>query len=222
MIKMMWSRLCVLALVAVSGGCGFGEGTGTLGGTLYVRGCNQDSDFGSLASPAGFNLSPIFFEGDPIDSPAYERLHHPVNHLDIRVQGHGLRENLADVLVVSISDEAPVAAAVGTPLALGPATDVRTSLKLNETCRYAEAGIELDGTITFSAFGSATKGGAVPANFAVGYNDRVAATLTVDVVDRRAATLGGVGPVSTTPAVAGQLNGSFDFIVRPGRDNPQF
>ncbi len=98
---------------------------------------------------------------------------------------------------------------------------MRATLKLNATCRYAEADAELDGTITFSAFGAAT-GGAVPDGFHISFGDRIAARLTATVVDRRALTLGGVGPVPTTPAVGGQLQGSFDFVVRAGRTNPQF
>jgi hypothetical protein len=94
-------------------------------------------------------------------------------------------------------------------------------LKLSQTCTYAEAGIELDGTITFSAFGSAT-GGTPPPDFHIGFGDRLAATFTTTVVDRRSATLGGVGPVPTEPAVAGTMTGSFDFIVRAGKSGQPF
>jgi hypothetical protein len=216
-------RLCAVSLFAViAGGCGFGSGVGALDGSLFVRGCSQSNDYGSLSALAGYSLSPTFFEGDPVDSPTYERRFHPVNRINIRVENVGRRSETADVLFVTIADDAPVAAALNTPLPLGPATNVRATLKLNETCRYAEADAELDGTITFSAFGGATGGGMVPDNFHISFDDRVAATLKVTVVDRRALTLGGVGPVPTTPAVAGQLTGSFDFIVRPGRTNPQF
>ena len=215
-------RLCAVSLFAViAGGCGFGSGVGALDGSLFIRGCNQADDYGALGALLGYSMNPTYFVGDPVDSPAYERLHNPVNRISIRMQKSALREELADGLIVTIADDAGVAGAVNTALPLGPATNVRATLKLNETCRYAEADAELDGTITFSAFGSAT-GGAVPRDFHISFDDRLAATLQVTVVDRRALTLGGVGPVSTTPAAQGQLTGSFDFVVRAGRKNPPF
>jgi hypothetical protein len=217
-------RLCALAVCLVAfaaSGCGFGDGVGTLAGALYVRGCSQSNDYGSPNAFAGYSMNPQFFEGQPVDSPPYERRFHPVNHLGIRMQNRALRQELADVLYVNIADVAMVAQVVNMPLTLGPATNVRATLKLNETCRYAEADAELDGTITFTSFGAAGTA-PLPDNFQIGFGDRVAATLQVTVVDRRALTLGGVGPVPTAPAIGGQLSGSFDFIVEPGRPQPGF
>jgi hypothetical protein len=200
---------------------GCNGGTGTLVGSLYVRSCSQSNDYGSLTALAGYTMNPDYFQAIPVNSPPYERRFHPVNQLNMRMQNDGLHQEYADVLHLNIGDVAMVAAVVGKPIALGPATNVRTTLELNQTCRYAEAQIELDGTITFTAFGAA---GSVPLpdNFTINIGDRLAASLEVTVVDRRAATLGGVGPVPTTPAVAGQLSGSFDFIVQPGLPQPGF
>lgn len=217
MLRSACASLLLIAVGGVVAGCGLGDGTGRLDGTLYVRGCSQSNDYGSLAAPTGYSLAPTWFSADPIDSPPYEERLHPVNRIEIRVQTRGTRQEQADVLYVNVADEAPVAAALNQPLPLGPATNVRATLTLNETCQYAEEGnMELDGSITFTAFGSAT-GAAPPVDFSVEYGDRVAANLAVTVVDRRAITLGGVGSVPPTPVVAGQLTGSFDFIVQPGK-----
>jgi hypothetical protein len=82
---------------------------------------------------------------------------------------------------------------------------VRATLKLNQTCPTAEAQAELDGTITWSAFGSAD------AENGIQFGDQLAATFAGDVVDRRTISLG------TPPAAGGHLEGSFDFIVRQGK-----
>jgi hypothetical protein len=211
----------VAAAIVAVGVMGCNRGTGTLSGELYVRSCSQSNDYGSLNALAGYTMNPDFFEAVPIDSPPWERRFHPINQLNMRMQNDGLHQELADVLHLNIGDVAMVAAVVGQPIALGPATNVRTTLELNQTCRYAEAGIELDGTITFTAFGAAGSA-PLPDNFSINIGDRLAASLSVTVVDRRAVTLGGVGPVPTTPAVAGQLVGSFDFIVQPGPAQPGF
>jgi hypothetical protein len=208
------SAIVSLAGVAVvTAGC-FGDGTGSLHGDLFVRGCSQSNDYGSLAQPSGYVMNPDFFAANPVDSPAQNAALHPVNGLTLRMQAQGTHEEWADILSVTIADDAPVAAGLNKPLPLGPDTNVRATLTLHQTCRYAESEPELDGTITFSSFGSAT-GAAPPTNFTIDFGDRLTATLDVTVVDRRAATLGGIGAVSATPAVAGALQGGFDFIVRP-------
>jgi hypothetical protein len=212
-----WS--IAVPLLAACAGCGLGDGTGTFAGTLYVRSCTSESDFGASGAPAAYNMNPSFFVADPIDAPTGE--FHPVNRLEMRIQATGNREVEADLLFVNVADDMLVAQALGQPLPLGPATNVRASLALNRTCPQAESGSELDGTITFSAFGAAGSGALAP-DFHIEFGDRLAATLQVTVVDRRTIALGGVGPVSTVPATSGQLAGGFDFIVHQGKTAQPF
>jgi hypothetical protein len=89
-------------------------------------------------------------------------------------------------------------------------------LNLNATCPSASVGMELDGTITWTSFGSAAPPN-VPTSFDINPDDRLAATFSFDIVDRRALTLGGQGGVPVAPSAAGHVDGSFDFIVREGR-----
>jgi hypothetical protein len=203
----------VLALGALStiAGCGLGDGTGTLAGTLFLRGCTQDTDFGSLGAPAAYDMHPNYFVADPINALASDEPLHPINKLTMRVQPSGNRLEEADVLFLNIGDDAQVAAALGAPLAVGGFTNVRASLTLNQVCPDAEVQPELDGTITFTSFGSAD------ARNGIQFDDRLAATFSFDVIDRRQIAIGGAGSVPTTPAAAGHIDGSFDFIVRQGK-----
>jgi len=95
---------------------------------------------------------------------------------------------------------------------VGPTTNVRATLTLNQTCPSAEVQSELDGTLTFTSFGGSER-----VTDGLQFGDRIAATFDFDVVDRRASTLGGIGAVPATPATAGHIAGNFDFIVRQGK-----
>jgi hypothetical protein len=199
------------ALVLACAGCGLGDGTGSLSGTLYLRGCTHDYDFGSLGAPALYDMRPHYFVGDPINALQSSQPLHPVNKLAIRVQPDGKSVEEADALQVRVADDALVADALGQAIAVGPFTNVRASLSVIETCPDAETGAELDGTITFGAFGSDAAANGIQ------FGDHVAATFDFDVVDRRAIAIGGVGSVPTTAAAGGHISGSFDFIVRQGK-----
>jgi hypothetical protein len=196
--------------------CNVGDGKGMVAGTLFVRSCTEDHDFGFNGAPVAFNLAPIYFVADPVNDLTLTHAH-PINHLSIRVQSTGARFEEADVLLVTVANDRDVAVALGQPLPLGPATNVRASLALNQTCPFAEVQAELDGTLTFTAFGSAGAGAATPNDFNIQFGDRLTATFSADVIDRRAGTIGGLGGVPTTPAVAGHLSGNFDFFVRQGK-----
>jgi hypothetical protein len=212
MIDTMRARqwLLALAVVAASAGCGLGDGTGSLSGTLFVRGCTDDHDFGAMGAPAAYNMHPHFFVADPINALASSRPLHPINKLNVRVQPTGTAVAEADLLFVNVADDAQVA--VGGATTVGATTNVRATLTLNETCPSAEVQVELDGTLTFTSFG-----GANVASDGIQFGDRLAATFDFDIIDRRAIAIGGIGAVPTTPATSGHISGNFDFIVHQGK-----
>jgi hypothetical protein len=191
-----------------------GTGVGNLDGTLFVRPCTSDSDYGSSsASPRAFHMNPQFFAAAPIDD--FPRPH-PVNRLYVRMQVQGNRVEEADVMSMVVANDLPVAQALGQPMPMGASTNVRATLNLNATCPNAGVEMELDGTITWTSFGSAAPPN-VPEDFKINFDDRLAANFSFDVIDRRALTLGGSGGVPTDPSASGHLDGAFDFIVHQGR-----
>jgi hypothetical protein len=209
-----------LACVLLAG-CGLGDGKGTLAGTLYVRECsvnttfhnNDAGPFGAPGAERAYDMQPSYFVGYPVhdfDQP------HPVNKLSLREQASGQRLDEADVMLVTIADVRVLAGSVGQPLDIGPVSNARASLLLNQTCPAHEVQMELDGTMTFTSFGSATAGTTPPDDFDINIDDRVAATFHFTLVDRRAITLGGVGGVPTDPSLTGHIDGDFDFIIRQG------
>lgn len=203
------------AACLVAAGCGLGDGTGTLAGTLYLRGCTQQGDYGALGTPADYDMHPSYFVADPINAPnnalTGAQPLHPVNKLTLRVQPSGNRPDEADLLSVTVADDSQVAALVNRPMQIGAASGVRVTLSLNQTCPNAEVQAELDGTMTWQAFGSAD------AHQGIQFGDRLAATFAFDIIDRRQIAIGGLGGVPVTPAAQGAISGSFDFIVRQGK-----
>jgi hypothetical protein len=159
-------------------------------------------------------MHPGFFVAQPVDD--FPNKPQPINSVSIRVQPTGLNLNESDVLFIQVANSFDVANQLGQPLPVTADSNVRASLVLNETCPFAEVQIELDGTLVFSTFGSANQT-PVPNDFRIQFEDRLTASFSFQVVDRRASTLGGVGGVSTQPALAGQLAGDFNFVVRQGR-----
>jgi hypothetical protein len=210
----------VAALVCLlAAGC-TGAGTGAAAGALYIRSCRvvvtrgdvfSPADYGALGAPAPFDLKPGFFVAQPLDDLPQA---HPQNRLYVRVQHNGQFVETADALTINVARVEDVAALLGQADTVGPATNERASLGLNDTCPGAETGLELDGTITWTAFGGATSGTTPPPNFRLSYGDHLAASFAFQVVDRRAITLGGIGGVPTAPAVQGNLSGNFDFFIR--------
>ncbi len=204
------------ALCFVVAGCGLGDGTGTLSGTLYLRGCTHDYDYGSLMNPADYNMHPSYFVANPVNALASSEPLHPINKISMRIQPTGNRADEADLLFINVANDADVAGALGTPMPVGAATTVRATLTLNNTCPDAEVQAELDGMITWTSFGSAS------ATDGIQFGDRLAASFTFNVVDRRAIALGGLGGVPVQASAAGALSGSFDFIVRQGKAAQSF
>jgi hypothetical protein len=177
------------------------------------------SDLGSAGAPVGFDLKPRFFAADPVDD--FQKLH-PINRVQMRLQSTGNRVEEADLVYLNIASVRDAALAGGAALPLGSNTNARASLLLHATCPTAEAQIGLDGTVTFSAFGSAGAG-AVPDDFRLQFGDHLAGTIAVDVIDRRTQMLEGLqalagqGSVPTTPSVLGHFDGQFDFVIRQGQ-----
>jgi hypothetical protein len=208
--RMKWT-LSALLFATISG-CHLGDGTGAVAGTLYVRNCTTDSDFGSAGAPVPFDLHPTFFVADLIDDFARE---HPMNRVQIRVQSTGLRVEGADVFYVDVASTYDVAIALGQALQITLSSNVRASLVLNTTCPDAEVEIGLAGTLTFTQFGSAGTG-PIPNDFRLSFGDPIAAAFSLDIVDRRAIALGGQSTVPLQPAVGGHLDGNFAFVIRQG------
>lgn len=207
----MGSMRWLLALALGCAGCGLGDGTGSVAGTLFLRGCTHDYDYGAAGAPAPYDMKPTYFVADPINALASSEPLHPINKLTLRVQPSGNRAEEADLLFVDVADDAQVASSLGTATAVGATTNVRATLSLNQTCPSAETGAELDGMMTWTSFGSAD------ATNGIQFGDRLAASFSFDVVDRRAIAIGGIGGVPTTPAAGGHIEGSFDFVVRQGK-----
>jgi hypothetical protein len=204
-------RVRVFALLLA--GCQIGAGTGQVAGTVYLRSCANDTGLGTLAAPAAYTMNPTFFAAAP--TLDFSRPF-PMNRLSIRVQPDGRRIEEADVLLITIASVGQVAAVQGQAISVGPDTNTRASLVLTNSCPQAEVQMELDGSITFSAFGGAQAGAMPAADFSIDFGDHLAATFSFDIVDRRAIVLGGTAGITTDPTAGGHIDGNFDFIVRQG------
>jgi len=220
----MLSLMLSLMLALTLGACSVGEGAGAVDGNIYIRQCAQRTavgstaggrsySFGEAGAPAAYSMAPSFFAAEPIDD--FPRLY-PNNRLNIRVQSDGSRIELADVLFINIGSVRAVAESLGAPVPVGPNTNVRATLSLNQSCPMPEAIPTLEGEITFTTLGSAIAG-RVPANFRVSNEEQLTANFQFRVVDVRAATLGGIGSVPVEPAMSGELSGFFDFKIYRGQ-----
>ncbi len=170
-------------------------------------------NYGSLASPAPYSMNPTYFEADIIDDFPKANM---ANRLSIRMQPMGISLDEADAFILTVADSGMVAAQLGQTIVVGPATNVRSTLVLFQTCDDASVQMELDGEITFTNFGAANQT-PLPANFQLNYGDRLTSTFDFMIIDRRALTLGGTGDVPATPMVGGHLSGGFDFVIHRGQ-----
>jgi hypothetical protein len=229
-------KLYLMRLLAISVACGLlgsgagclpGSGKGAVDGSIFIRQCaayvagssnGSVYSLGTAAAPAPYAMDPSFFIAEPVND--FQQLD-PVNRVNIREQSDGSNIEQADVLYVNVASDFEAAMEIGTPIAIGPNTNVRATLALNQTCPFPEVTPTLEGTMTFTSFGTAVAG-AVPADFNINLGDRLTASFDFDVVDVRAATIGGVGSVPVTPAVSGNLTGYFDFVVRRGQSAQSF
>ncbi len=213
-----------VALGALLPACSLGEGTGQVEGPVFIRQCAKRTSvgasgsqtaysFGTSDDPVMYQMYPSFFAAEPIND--YPRVM-PYNRLVMRVQSDGSRIEQADVLIVNIATVHDVALALNQPIEVGINTNVRATLSLSQSCPMPEVLPTLEGTINFTQFGEANLG-RVPADFRIGLDDRLQASFDFNIVDPRAASLGGVGNVPVDPAVGGHVTGNFDFIVRQGQ-----
>lgn len=224
----MTTTVSALALAIGSAGCGVGQGNGAVTGALFISECEMVSSavgststgtysFGAPGSPKPYNMQPTFFAGEEVDDfPSLM----PNNSFAVRVQSNGSRIEQADVLYVNIGSVRDVALALNQALPVTTDSNVRATLDLNQTCPQPEVIPTLVGTMTFQEFGSASTH--VPEDFRIEFGDRVRASFAFNVVDVRAATLGGEGSIPTDPQVGGQLTGYYDFIVRQGQAEQSF
>ena len=214
----------LVTLVCGLSACSLGEGDGAVDGALFIRQCAKRTSvgasgtamaysYGEPGAPLAYNMQPSFFAAEPIND--FTRLL-PNNRLNIRVQSDGSRIEQSDVLFISIASVEPIATSLGQNVDVGPNTNVRATLSLNQSCPMPEVIPILEGVINFAQFGDANNGH-VAADFRLGFADRLQAVFNFHVIDVRAATLGGTGNVPIDPAVGGEISGYFDFVVRQGQ-----
>jgi hypothetical protein len=93
-------------------GCTVGSGSGSVKGSLWVTGCDGDTNFGGgdAGVPASYDLQPTFFAGEPIEDLASGSTHR--NRLIIRMQGTGLATQYNDTLYFDIENSYEVARCV--------------------------------------------------------------------------------------------------------------
>jgi hypothetical protein len=115
-------RLAVVALAVFGlGACSLGKGVGAASGVMYEYGCNKNGDYctsggecGTEASPAPYDLRPIYFAGEPIDDLREYSAGSAVmsNRLTIRLQRSGKQLELNDVLTFDVASSYEVARCV--------------------------------------------------------------------------------------------------------------
>lgn len=126
----------VLLLAALFlGGCPTGDGEGEVVGEFFLLGCDDAFDYGSLATPAHYDMEANFFVGEPIVD---ERESNPVNRLDLRIQQGGNNIEDVDSLYIQIANVRTAAEAFadaaysGSPV--GEGQNIRANLSLYVTC----------------------------------------------------------------------------------------
>jgi len=105
-VKMRWRLLMTTALVtAPAAGCVVGDGTGSATGMLWMLGCLEAGDYGSMAAPQPYDLQPKYFVGEPIEDLSSP----PANRLIIRMQHNGNAQEITDTLYFDIPNSREVA-----------------------------------------------------------------------------------------------------------------
>ena len=95
----IWAAFAALSV----GGCTpVGDGAGAAIGPLWILGCDDGKDVGTMAAPVDYDLKPTFFAGEPIGEP-------PHNRLIIRMQRNGNAIQINDILYFDIPDSFKVA-----------------------------------------------------------------------------------------------------------------
>jgi len=101
--------LLVAAVVATTG-CTVGGGSGSAKGSLWVTGCDGDTNYGMPPVGAAYDLQPTFFAGEPIEDVATGSVHK--NRLILRMQSTGLAIQYNDTLYFDIENSYEVARCV--------------------------------------------------------------------------------------------------------------
>jgi hypothetical protein len=147
--------LPALLLAALGGACTVGDGQGEAFGTLYVKGCRGEGDFGMPTAPAVYNLRPAFFAGEPTEDIKKDGTR---NRIVIRLQDSGKSLESNDFLQFDVVNSYQVASCLSGPdkldeatrafchwpptqawprLRIGPNLPIRASLTLRQTCPLA-------------------------------------------------------------------------------------
>ncbi|MBU1221983.1 hypothetical protein KKF34_04470 [Myxococcota bacterium] len=123
--------LLFTALLTLS--CTSPEGTGIIGGEIYIMGCESTDNYGTPSFPAYFNMLANYFVGEPVldEGPV------PTKHrFDIRMQRGSNTLEDTDVLYIQIAKTSLTARlfSEGKPVPVGPQENVTSSLGLYLTC----------------------------------------------------------------------------------------
>jgi hypothetical protein len=86
-----------------------GEGAGAAVGPLWIHGCDEGEDVGTIDAPVEFDLAPTFFAGEPIGDISGGP---PQNRLIIRMQRNGNAIQINDILYFDIPNSFQVAQCV--------------------------------------------------------------------------------------------------------------
>jgi len=94
------------AALSAAGCTPVGDGTGAAQGLLWLHGCDEGNDVGTIDAPEVFDLQPTFFVGEPIGDISGGP---PQNRLIIRIQRNGNAIQINDTLYVDIPNSFEVA-----------------------------------------------------------------------------------------------------------------
>ncbi len=139
-------RLSLPLLALLFSGCITLEGSGVVGGELYILGCNEADNYGVEQFPAYFDLMANFFVGEPIKDESAVATQ---NRLDIRIQKGTNTIEDADLLYIQITRVALAARRFSSyePLPVGVHENVKASLSLSLTCPTFFDGPEANATL---------------------------------------------------------------------------
>lgn len=208
-------RLFCLLVCCQAVACNLGQGVGRAEGTLFVANCSDSGDFAAPGAPAAFNLRPNFFTADYVTDPIRGGVRH--DRLSVRLQSAPNRSENADGIFLQFTDVADAGARVGSAQKINEDSAIRATLRLGQTCPRSRTQMELDGTLSLTAFGSFRAGVVPPKNLYLSAGDPIAGTFEFDIVDRRSLNLGHTGTTESSPSVAGRISGDFSFFLSPDR-----
>jgi hypothetical protein len=115
------------ALGPLGAGCTVGDGNGLARGPIFFLGCGtKGENFGTMAAPKIFDLSPHFFAGEPIEDIS---IANKANRLLMRIQRNGNRIEVNDTLYMDVQNAYEVARCVRGKTENGvPQYDTRTTI----------------------------------------------------------------------------------------------